>query len=197
MGLPRIRSARGRLRGPGGCAAVAGAGDEIAAVSADTAGRADRQDCGHGRRLGAHAPGDDPVAARLVLAIRGETPAPSGASSRMSAAGEGEAGPRGGTMTPLHLITEWPGYLPGGPEIVRLLIGTGADPDAVTSPVRAETPLHWVASSNDCDVASALIDGDADIEKLEGSIETPLDNAVGYSCWHVGPLLADTGATVG
>jgi len=56
--------------------------------------------------------------------------------------------------------------------------------------------LHWAASSDDVDVARALIDGGADIEMPDGSIGTPLDNAVGYGCWHVARLLAERGARV-
>ncbi len=141
-------------------------------------------------------PGDDPVAVQLVLAIRGGD---LGAVRRLLAdeprLARARLAERGGTRTPLHVLTDWPGYFPGGPEIVRLLIG--ADPDAVTTPAPAETPLHWAASSDDADVAAVLIDGGADIEKPGGSIGTPLDNAIGYSCWHVARLLAARGATVG
>ena len=42
----------------------------------------------------------------------------------------------------------------------------------------------------------ALIDGGADLETPGGSIRTPLDNAVGYSCWHVARLLVTRGARV-
>jgi hypothetical protein len=38
-------------------------------------------------------------------------------------------------------------------------------------------------------VAEARIDAGADIEVPGGSIGTPLDNAVGYGCWHVARLL--------
>jgi ankyrin repeat protein len=108
-----------------------------------------------------------------------------------------------GTATPLHLVTDWPGYFPNGPQIVRLLIDAGADPNALTTSRGAETagpgdetPLHYAASSDDADVAAALIDGGADIEKPDGSIGTPLDNAVGYGCWHVAGLLVARGARV-
>jgi len=78
-----------------------------------------------------------------------------------------------------------------------MLIQAGADPNARTAGGPApETPLHWAASSDDADVAEALIDGGADIEAAGGSIGTPLDNAVGYGCWHVARLLAARGARV-
>ena len=48
----------------------------------------------------------------------------------------------------------------------------------------------------DADVAGALIDGGADLEAPDGSIGTPLDNAVGYACWHVARLLVARGAKV-
>ena len=141
--------------------------------------------------------GGDPVAVQLVLAIRGGDV---GAVERLLAdeprLARARITDRGGSKTPLHVATDWPGYFPAGPQIVRLLIGAGADPDAVTTPEPGETPLHWAASSDDADVAAALIDGGADIEKPDGSIGTPLDNAIGYACWHVARLLAARGARV-
>src|SRR5215831_4325070 len=108
------------------------------------------------------------------------------------------AGPLGGsvgTRTALLVVTDWPGYFPNGPEMTRLLIAAGADPNA--RPSRDdETPLHWAASSDDVDVAEVLIDAGADIEAPNGSIGTPLDNAVGYGCWHVARLLVARGARV-
>ncbi len=104
----------------------------------------------------------------------------------------------GRTRTPLHIAADWPGYFPGGPAIVTMLIAAGADPSARTiGGANPETPLHWAASSDDVDVAQALIDGGADIEAPGGSIGTPLDNAVGYGCWHVARLLVQRGAVVG
>src|SRR6478735_2290687 len=104
----------------------------------------------------------------------------------------------GAWRTPLHLVTDWPGYFPNGPEVVRLLIEAGADPSARCEDGPSETPLHWAASSDDVEVAAALIDAGADIEAPGGSIAGggPLANAVGYGCWHVARLLVERGARV-
>ena len=93
-------------------------------------------------------------------------------------------------------MADWPGYFPNGPQIVPLLIAAGADPNFRDPEPGSETPLHWAASSDDVDVAAALIDGGADIEVPDGSIGTPLDNAIGYGCWHVARLLVTRGARV-
>ncbi|ONH58970.1 hypothetical protein CcI49_19885 [Frankia sp. CcI49] len=90
------------------------------------------------------------------------------------------SGPLGGpfkTRTALHVVTDWPGYFPNGPQVVRMLLEAGADPDG-RGPGE-ETPLHFAASSDDADVAAALIDGGADLETPDGSIGSPLDNAIG------------------
>ena len=104
-------------------------------------------------------------------------------------------GSRYGTRTPLlHVATDWPGYFPNGPDVVRMLVASGADPNAREPAERSEAPLHWAASSDDVDVAEAL--RGADIEMPDGSIGTPLDNAIGYGCWHVARLLVARGARV-
>jgi hypothetical protein len=143
-------------------------------------------------------PGDDPVAIELRLAVHaGDVEAIQRLLQNDPALATAQLGGRGGgTATTLHLVTDWPGYFPNGPQIVRLLIGAGADPNACTSPEPPETPLHYAASSDDADVAEALIEGGADIEVPGGSIGTPLDNAVGYGCWHVARLLVMRGAMV-
>ena len=103
-------------------------------------------------------------------------------------------GGRYGSRTPLHVVTDWPGFFPRGPEIVSILVSAGADPDFVAEP--GETPLHWAASSDDSHVAAALIDAGADVDAPDGSIGTPLANAVGYGCWDVARLLIARGARV-
>ncbi len=155
------------------------------------------------QETGKRIPDDAHVAIELRLAIRaGDVAAiqrllghdPALASARL-------VGKDGGSGTPLHVVTDWPGYFPNGPEIVRLLIEAGADPNALTSGRNSpgpgdETPLHYAASSDDVEVAEALIEGGSDLETPDGSIGTPLDNAVGYGCWHVARLLVARGARV-
>ncbi len=149
-------------------------------------------------------PGDDPTSVELLVAVRGGdvdlvrrllSENPDLARARFAG--------RGGTSTALHFVTDWPGYFPNGPDIVKLLIDAGADPNALTTGggsetpgPGSETPLHYAASSDDVDVAVALIDGGAELETPDGSIGTPLDNAVGYACWHVARLLVTRGAPV-
>ena len=101
-----------------------------------------------------------------------------------------------GTRTPLHIVTDWPGYFPNGPQIARILLAAGADPNAREPEKGSETPLHWAASNDDADVARVLIDGGADVDLPDGSIGTPLENAVGYECWSVARLLVERGARV-
>ena len=106
-------------------------------------------------------------------------------------------GLRGGYRTPLHVVSDWPGYFPNGPAMVKLLLAAGADPNGGAEGWgRQETPLHWAASSDDVEVAEALIDGGADIEAPGGSIGTPVENGVGYGCWRVARLLVQRSARV-
>ena len=80
---------------------------------------------------------------------------------------------------------------------MHLLVDAGADPNVTTTgPGKPETPLHYAAGSVDVDVAVALIDRGADLETPDGSIVTPLDNAIGCACWHVARLLATRGARI-
>ncbi len=108
----------------------------------------------------------------------------------------GRKGVEAGWRTPLHVAADWPGYFPRAPAMVAVLLEAGADPNDDTGGARPETPLHWAASSDDLEVAVALIEGGADLETAGGSIGTPLDNAIGYACWHVARLLVARGAKV-
>ena len=146
-------------------------------------------------------PHGDPVAGELITAIRSGdlnslrrlvADRPDLASARMI----GRKGPEGGWRTPLHATADWPGYFPAAPDSVVFLLSAGADPNDHTGGDRPETPLHWAASTDDLEVAEALISGGARLDTPGGSIGTPLDNAVGYGCWHVARLLVDSGATV-
>jgi uncharacterized protein len=108
----------------------------------------------------------------------------------------GRKGLEGGWRTPLHAAADWPGYFPAAPAAVVMLLEAGADPNDDTGGTRPETPLHWAASSDDVEVAVALIDGGAELDTPGGSIGTQLDNAIGYACWNVARLLVSSGARV-
>lgn len=146
-------------------------------------------------------PHGDPVAATLTAAIQdGDLGLlrhlidhrPELASARMI----GRRGSAGGWSTPLHTCAGWPGYYPNAPTAVDLLLQAGANPNDDTGGDSPETPLHWAASNDDVDVAARLIAGGADLETPDGSIGTPLDNAVGYGCWNVARLLVERGAAI-
>ena len=158
-----------------------------------------------GEVSGKRFPDDDPVVIDFVFAVHTGDVAtvdrlleadPELATARF-------LGKRGGSRAPLHVVADWPGYFPAGPLITRKLLDAGADPNAWTTRGTSlvpgpgsETPLQWAASSDDVDVAEVLIDGGADIEAGFGSIGSPLDNAIGYACWHVARLLVARGARV-
>jgi uncharacterized protein len=129
---------------------------------------------------------DDPVARALVDSIHaGEIEAleqllrerPGLASARL-------VGAKGGSSTPLHTVTDWPGFFPRGPEVVAVLIAAGGDPNAaVEGSWHAETPLHWAASSDDVEVARALIDEGADIEARGASMRSGRRATVAGDGW--------------
>lgn len=146
-------------------------------------------------------PENDPVVVELRLAVRGGDLETVGRllAERPGLARARFVGRKEGTGTLLHFVADWPGYFPNGAEMVRLMVSAGADPSAPATGGDAETPLHWAASSDDVDVAAALIDAGADIEAPGGTIAggPPLANAVGYGCWHVARLLVTRGARIG
>jgi ankyrin repeat protein len=144
---------------------------------------------------------DDPVARALKDAIRAGDLA---SLRRLLAENPGLASARianreGASSTPLHVVTDWPGFFPNGPAVVDALIEAGSDPNArCEGGSHAETPLHWAASSDDVEVLDALIDAGADVEAPGASIAggPPLDDAVGYGQWHAARRLVDRGARV-
>jgi ankyrin repeat protein len=109
-----------------------------------------------------------------------------------------------GSKVLLHVVTDWPGFFPNGPAVVKMLIAAGADPNVRTegretkAEPDGETPLQWAASNDDVEVAEALVRGGADIELRGGSIAggTALENAIGYGCWRVARLLLEHDAKV-
>jgi hypothetical protein len=149
---------------------------------------------------------DDPLASEVIRAIKGGD---LDSLQRILAANPGLStarikGNRGGSKALLHVVTDWPGFFPNGPAVVKLLITAGSDLNARTEGGEpqpepdGETPLQWAASNDDVEVAEALILGGADIEARGGSIAggTALENAIGYGCWRVARLLLHHGAKV-
>ena len=100
------------------------------------------------------------------------------------------------TRTLLHVVTDWPGHFPNGPEIVATLVDAGADVNARFTGPHTETPLHWAASSDDVAVLDALLDAGADIEAPGAVIGggTPMADATAFGQWHAARRLLERGA---
>jgi len=142
--------------------------------------------------------GDDPAAISLLAAIRtGDLPSLKGILAEQPALASAIIGEGAKSRTPLHVATDWPGHFPNGAAIVAALIDAGADPNVRREGVDyPETPLHWVASSDDVEIFDVLMKAGGDIEAIGGSIGggTPLDNAVGYGQWKIARRLVECGA---
>lgn len=98
----------------------------------------------------------------------------------------------------LHAVTDWPGHLPGGAAMVRVLVAAGADVDARFVGSHTETPLHWAASCDDVEVLDALLDAGADID-ADGAViagGTPLFDARAFGQWRTAFRLVERGAQV-
>jgi uncharacterized protein len=106
---------------------------------------------------------------------------------------------KGVSRTLLHVVADWPGHFPNGPETVAALVAAGADVNAAVQPSSngsAETALHWAASSDDVAVLDALLDGGADIE-APGAVFTggsPMSDAVVFAQWRAARRLLERGA---
>jgi len=142
--------------------------------------------------------GDDPAAISLLAAIRtGDLPSLQEMLAKQPALASAIIGEGAKLRTPLHVATDWPGHFPNGTAIVSALIDAGANPNVRREGVDyPETPLHWVASSDDVEIFDVLMKAGADIEAIGGSIGggTPLDNAVGYGQWRIALRLVECGA---
>ena len=101
------------------------------------------------------------------------------------------------SRTLLHVLTDWPGHYPNGPDIVAVLVAAGADVNARFEGKLSETPLHWAASSDDVSVLDALLDHGADIEAPGAVIGggTPIADAAAFGQWNAAKRLVERGAT--
>jgi ankyrin repeat protein len=146
-------------------------------------------------------PADDPLAVEVVAAIRG------GEVERLrSLLDDNPELARAqiadvrcdDTRSLLHVVTDWPGHFPNGPEVVRTLVAAGSQVDARGDGSISETPLHWAASSDDVAVLDALIDAGAAID-VSGAViagGAPLEDAVAFGQWNAARRLVERGATV-
>jgi len=103
---------------------------------------------------------------------------------------------KGMSRTLLHVVTDWPGHVPGAAAKVRALVAAGADVNARFTGPHTETPLHWAASSDDLEALDALLDAGADIE-ADGAViggGTPMADAVAFGQWQAAPRLLERGA---
>ena len=143
---------------------------------------------------------DDPLATALTVAIhKGDLASLRRLLAERPGLASARIGEAGKSRTPLHVATDWPGHFPNGAATVLALLEAGADPNARCEGTwHTETPLHWVASSDDVEAFDVLVEHGADIEATGGSIGggTPLDNAVGYGQWSVARRLVERGARV-
>lgn len=146
-------------------------------------------------------PDADPVARRLVAAIKGgdlddlrATLADNPSLARCVV-----ENPDGGGRSTLHLLADAPGFRPRSPETLAVLAAAGADLDAAAEGMyHRETPLHWAASNDDVVLIDALLDAGADIEAPGSSIGggPPIQSAIGYGMDRAVARLYERGATV-
>ena len=104
--------------------------------------------------------------------------------------------------TMLHQATDWPGNWPNIAASIALLVGHGADVNAVfphpdDPDVVRETPLHWAASSGDAAAVDALLDAGAVVDSLGGIFGgcTPFEEAVIFEKYAAARRLLERGAT--
>ena len=145
-------------------------------------------------------PTDDPRSIAAVEAIRsGDVAALRQLLEQhpdLATASFGSDEEHGMTRTLLHVVTDWPGHLPNGPQVVHALVEAGADVNARFTGPHTETPLHWAASSDDVEVLDALLDAGADIEARGAVIGggTPISDATAFGQWNAARRLLERGA---
>jgi ankyrin repeat protein len=100
------------------------------------------------------------------------------------------------TYPVLCAATDWPGHFPNVAEIIRIIVGAGADVNGRCSGTHTETALHWAASCDDLEAVDALLDAGADIEAAGAVIAdgTPLADAVAFGQWNAARRLLERGA---
>jgi ankyrin repeat protein len=108
---------------------------------------------------------------------------------------------RGVSRTLVHIVADWPGHFPNGPQTVAVLVAAGADVNARVvhrgPHGSSETALHWAASSDDVAALDALLDAGADLE-APGAVFTggaPMSDAVVFAQWCAARRLLERGAT--
>ncbi|CAI6097386.1 unnamed protein product [Clonostachys chloroleuca] len=98
----------------------------------------------------------------------------------------------------LHIATDWPGQIPNGPKIIKVLVDAGGDVNATFIGKHIETPLHWAASNGDVLALDMLLDLGANIEAEGGVIGdgTPLADARAFLQLNTAKRLVERGAHV-
>ncbi|MDQ3738964.1 MAG: ankyrin repeat domain-containing protein [Actinomycetota bacterium] len=142
---------------------------------------------------------DDPLALEATTAVQtGDLEALERFLANNPELATARIGEVGCSRTLLHAATDWPGNFPNGPDVVEMLVRTGADVNARFDGAHEETPLHWAASSNDVTVLDALLDNGADIE-AHGAVlggGSPLADAAGFGNWAAARRLVERGARI-
>jgi uncharacterized protein len=144
-------------------------------------------------------PADHPLALRAAQVIRtGDIESMRALLAEYPELAAARFGDNAMSRTALHAVTDWPGHLPIGATMVRLLIQAGADVNARFVGPHTETPLPWAASCDDIEVLDALLDAGADID-ADGAViagGTPLFDARAFGQWKAAFRLVERGAHV-
>ena len=143
---------------------------------------------------------DDPVVLAATAAVQaGDVAALDSVLAEHPWLATARVGDASSHRTLLHVVTDWPGHFPNGPDVVRRVVAAGGDPSAPGHfAAHTETPLHWAASSDDVAVLDALLDAGADIA-APGAVlggGTALADACGFGNWAAARRLVERGSPV-